>query len=107
MKKILFCLIVLFNFLNAEEDKFIMLYYQSISDKLIKWKPTKEKEIEKAVARISINEKGIFNYEIIKLSNSKNFNKNLIEFLEEQKNIKYPIYKNKEMKFNVDFKSEN
>ena len=107
MKKILFCLIILFNFLNAQSDKFIDLYYESVADRLAKWTPTEEKEREIANIKIIINEVGKFDYKIIKLANSEKFNKSLKNFLEEQKNIKYPIYKNRIMKIDVDFKSES
>lgn len=105
IKKILVTFLMLFSLINANDD-FIDSYYKKILENLSKWTATEEKN-QKAIIKIIINENGIFNYEFVKKANSEEFNDSLRDFLEKQKKIKYPIYKNKKIKLNVDFKSND
>lgn len=107
IRKIILTTIFLISCLNAENTKnvFINSYYSNIAERLSEWEPVGTKQ--KAVIEIYINKNGKFDYKIIKEANSKEFNDSLRDFLEKQKNIRYPIYKNKDMKLNVDFKTED
>lgn len=108
--------ILIINSLYAEEQKeikfnnpkfsepFAKEYYASISDRLSAWVPVGSGL--KAVLNIYIYSDGRFDYKFLKESTSKEFNDSLKEFLKKQKEIKYPIYKNRNIKLNVDFKSE-
>ncbi len=103
IKKILITILMLFNLTNADEK--INNYYEKIMDNLSAWEPVGIKQ--KAVIQITINEKGNFNYKFIKEADSKEFNDSLKFFLDKQKNIRYPIYKNQTKKLNVDFKTKD
>lgn len=112
--KIIFIFIITINLYSKEKEiifnnpkpseSFAHEYYSSISDKLSVWSPVGKNL--KAKVYIMIYNNGKFDYEIIKESESKEFNDNLKKFLEEQKEIRYPIYKSRNVKINVDFKSE-
>ncbi|MGE4444717.1 MAG: TonB C-terminal domain-containing protein [Candidatus Altimarinota bacterium] len=85
-------------------EPFANEYYANIADRLSAWIPVDSGL--KAVLNIYIYSDGKFDYEILKESTSKEFNESLKAFLEKQKKIKYPVYKNRNIKLNVDFKSE-
>ncbi|CAM3528530.1 TonB C-terminal domain-containing protein [Arcobacter aquimarinus] len=112
--KILFVFLITINLYSKEKEiifnnpklseVFANEYYISISDRLSAWRPVGKNL--KAIVSVMIYNNGNFDYEIIKESESKEFNDILKKFLEEQKKIRYPIYKNRNVKINVDFKSE-
>ena len=104
IKKILVSFLMLFSLISANDD-FIDSYYSNIAERLSEWIPVGENE--KATLNIFIDENGAFDYEFIKKANSEKFNDSLKDFLEKQKKIKYPIYNNKKIKLNVDFKSND
>ncbi|RXI31174.1 TonB C-terminal domain-containing protein [Arcobacter ellisii] len=85
-------------------EPFANEYYGAISERLSAWIPVGSGL--KAVINIYIYSDGKFDYEILKESTSKEFNDSLKAFLEKQKDIKYPVYNNRNIKINVDFKSE-
>ncbi|AXX95112.1 TonB C-terminal domain-containing protein [Arcobacter ellisii] len=103
IKKILVSFLMLFSLISANDD-FIDSYYSSIGERLSEWIPVGENE--KATLNIFIDENGAFDYEFIKKANSEEFNNSLKNFLEKQKKIKYPVYKNKKIKIKTDFESE-
>jgi hypothetical protein len=86
-------------------EPFANEYYGAISERLSEWIPIGSGL--KAVINIYIYSDGKFDYEILKESTSKEFNDSLKAFLEKQKDIKYPVYNNRNVKINVDFKSES
>lgn len=112
--KIIFIFVITINLYSKEKEiifnnpklseSFAHEYYSSVSNKLSAWSPVGKNL--KAIVSVMIYNNGRFDYEIIKESESKEFNDNLKKFLEEQKEIRYPIYKSRNVKINVDFKSE-
>ena len=79
-------------------------YYSAISERLSAWVPVGSGL--KAVVIIRIKPDGKFDYEMIKESTSQEFNDSLKAFLEKQKDIRYPVYKNREFRTYIDFKSK-
>ena len=103
--KITMILMIFTNILIAEKlDKFDDLYYMGISERLSKWIPIGSKQ--KATVKITIDKNGKFDYEMKKKAESEEFNQSLIKFLEEQKQIRYPVNRDKFIKIVVEFKSE-
>ena len=109
--KILLTLMIFINIINADEvekpqklDKFDDLYYMGIGERLSAWVPIGSKQ--KATVKITIDKNGQFNYEMKKMAESVEFNQGLIKFLEEQKQIRYPVNRDKFIKIFVEFKSE-
>ena len=102
---------IFINIINADEvekpqklDKFDDLYYMGISERLSAWVPIGHSF--KAVVKITIDKNGKFDYEMKKKAESEEFNQSLIKFLEEQKQTRYPVNRDKFIKIFVEFKSE-
>ena len=85
-------------------EPFAHSYYSAISERLSAWVPVGSGL--KAVVLIFIDQNGKFDYGIIKESTSQEFNDSLKAFLEKQKEIRYPVYMNRPIRLNVDFKSK-
>lgn len=82
-------------------------YYSQISDMLSAWMPTTREAGLKAVVLVMIDLNGRFDYRIVTNSGNETFDSSLRVFLDEQKNVVYPVpTKNKDVRINVDFKSE-
>ena len=80
-------------------------YFSQISEMLSAWVPVGSGL--KAVVLIMIDLDGRFDYRIVTNSSDEGFNSSLKAFLEEQKNVAYPKpTKDKDIRINVDFKSE-
>ncbi len=109
--KILLILMIFISIIIADEvekpqklDKFDDLYYMGIGERLAAWVPIGSKQ--KATVKITIDKNGQFDYVMKKMAESDEFNQGLIKFLEEQKQIRYPVNRDKFIKIFVDFKSE-
>lgn len=80
-------------------------YYDAVLKLLYAWPGMGEGL--KAVVRVTIQPDGRFDYKFVDYSSDEAFNISLKDFLEEQKNIQYPIPEsNKSITIDVDFKSE-
>ncbi|MFY9089232.1 TonB C-terminal domain-containing protein [Arcobacter aquimarinus] len=108
MIKILLIFILSIINLNANEQKIINInemdnFGNVLSEQLSKIKiPETINEIK---VELKISKYGNFEYKILNKSNIIGFDEKLKSFLEEQKKIKYPTYKNKDFKTIVTFKS--
>ena len=88
---------------NKESDD----YYSKVNELLSAWTPTVRDEGLIATVLVTITPTGSFNYSFVKYSQNTNFDLSLKAFLEEQKSIIYPKpKKGKQVKINVDFRSE-
>ena len=80
-------------------------YFSKVSDLLSVWVPVGSGL--KAVVLIMIDLNGKFDYRFVNKSGDEAFDTSLQAFLDEQRNIPYPIpTKDKAIRINVDFKSE-
>ena len=92
---------------NKNKNKESNEYFSKIDSLLSVWTPTVRVDGLISTVLIKIDMNGKFEYEITKYSGNDIFDLSLKDFLEEQKNISYPIpEKNKVVKISVDFKSE-
>lgn len=92
---------------NLSKSKESDDYYSKINELLSVWTPTLRDEGLVATILVIIAPDGTFDYSFIKYSQNTNFDVSLKAFLEEQKSIIYPKpKKGKQVKINVDFKSE-
>ena len=88
---------------NKESDD----YYSKVNELLSAWTPTTRESDLKAVVIVTITASGVFDYSFDKYSGNSSFDLSLKAFLEEQKSIIYPKpKKGKQVKINVDFRSE-
>ncbi len=88
---------------NKESDE----YFSKVDSLLSVWTPTVRAEGLVSTVLIYISKNGKFDYKFLNYSGNTTFDISLKEFLEEQKNIIYPIPKNnKVIQISVDFKSE-
>lgn len=92
ISKLLISTLISITTLNAFEVKNKELYRDIISSKMNEIKD-KEEYSNKFIATIEINEKGNFSYKIKEKSHINSFNKKIIERLNKQTKIKYPIIK--------------
>ncbi len=107
MKRILLILLLLNCFSFAEDETIVM-------DDEDKFFGTMMEEIGGGANKynlhievlITINEDGILRYKIMKESDIKKFNEDIIVFLEEKKKIKYPTLKNKKTSFIATYEAE-
>lgn len=80
-------------------------YFSKVHELLSVWNPIGTGL--KAVVLIMINLDGRFDYRVVTNSGDEGFDSSLKAFLEEQKNVAYPKpTKDKDIRINVDFKSE-
>lgn len=92
---------------NANKGEESDDYFSQIDEMLSAWMPTTREPGLKAVVLVMIDLNGRFDYRFVTNSGNETFDTSLRNFLEEQKNIVYPIpTKNKDVRINVDFKSE-
>lgn len=105
LNKFIISVIGLLFCLNLHAEKIPDSYYTEISEKLAKWIPTKTKNQE-SVVFITIDKNGKFDYIVISKAKDIEFNESLKYFLDKQKDIKYPTFKNAVFKNEVTFKSE-
>jgi len=92
---------------NASKNKESDDYYSKVNELLSVWTPTVRDEGLLSTVLVTISKNGKFDYRIIKSSQNSNFDLSLKAFLEEQKSIIYPKpKKGKQVRINVDFKSE-
>lgn len=113
--KILIGILIVSNlFAESNQKKFVTpkmtepfseSYYKAISEKLSAWIPAGEIN-SKTDVYITISPDGKFDYEFVRESKSKEFNEGLKAFLDEQKNVKYPVYMNQTVKTFITFKKE-
>lgn len=108
MKKKLITILTIIN-LYADEGKTLNIddmdiFGKMLSEQLIKFKNIEIKNEIKA--EITINTKGNFDYKILNESNIIGFNETIKNFLEEQKKINFPTFRNKEFKTIITFKAD-
>ena len=90
---------------NANKGQETDEYFSKVHELLSVWNPVGTGL--KAVVLIMIDLDGRFDYRIVTNSSDEGFNSSLKAFLEEQKNVAYPKpTKDKDIRINVDFKSE-
>jgi len=90
---------------NANKGQETDEYFSKVHELLSVWNPVGTGL--KAVVLIMIDLDGKFDYRIVTNSSDEGFNSSLKAFLEEQKNVAYPKpTKDKDIRINVDFKSE-
>jgi hypothetical protein len=95
------------NSTNTNKNKEIDEYFSKVDSLLSVWTPTVRVDGLVSTILIYINKNGKFDYKFLNYSGNLTFDSSLKEFLEEQKNIIYPIPKNnKVVQISVDFKSE-
>lgn len=90
---------------NANKGQETDEYFSQVQELLSAWVPVGSGL--KAVVLIMIDVDGRFNYRVVTNSGDEAFDSSLKAFLEEQKNVAYPKpTKDKDIKVNVDFRSE-
>ena len=90
---------------NANKGQETDEYFSKVQELLDVWNPVGTGL--KAVVLIMIDLDGRFDYRIVTGSGDEGFDSSLKAFLEEQKNVAYPKpTKDKDIRINVDFKSE-
>ena len=90
---------------NANKGQETDEYFSKVQELLDVWNPVGTGL--KAVVLIMIDLDGRFDYRVVTSSGDEGFDSSLKAFLEEQKNLAYPKpTKDKDIRINVDFKSE-
>ncbi len=90
---------------NANKGQETDEYFSQVQELLSAWVPVGSGL--KAVVLIMIDTDGRFDYRVVTNSGDEAFDSSLKAFLEEQKNVAYPKpTKDKDIKVNVDFRSE-
>ena len=90
---------------NANKGQETDEYFSQVQELLSAWVPVGSGL--KAVVLIMIDVDGRFNYRVVTNSGDEAFDSSLKAFLEEQKNVAYPKpTKDKDIRINVDFRSE-
>lgn len=90
---------------NANKGQETDEYFSKVHELLSVWNPVGSGL--KAVVLIMIDLNGRFDYRIVTNSGDQTFDSSLKSFLDEQKNVAYPKpTKDKDIRINVDFKSE-
>ena len=90
---------------NANKGQETDEYFSQVQELLSAWVPVGSRL--KAVVLIMIDTDGRFDYRVVTNSGDEAFDSSLKAFLEEQKNVAYPKpTKGKDIKVNVDFRSE-
>lgn len=90
---------------NANKGQETDEYFSQVQELLSAWVPVGSGL--KAVVLIMIDTDGRFDYRVVTNSGDESFDSSLKAFLEEQKNVAYPKpTKGKDIKVNVDFRSE-
>lgn len=82
-------------------------YFSKVNELLNEFTPSTREANLKAVVLVIISPSGQFDYSIKSLSNNESFDASLKAFLEDQKNVPYPVPKQgNTVRVEVDFKSE-
>ena len=90
---------------NANKGQETDEYFSQVQELLSAWVPVGSGL--KAVVLIMIDLNGRFDYRVVTNSGDESFDSSLKAFLDEQRNVAYPKpTKDKDIKINVDFKSE-